>query len=179
MPPPASAGPVADLPPAVDLTLMAGDVIQISFPGAPDLNITQTIRRDGQIDLPLIEEVYAVGKTPDELEEMLIELYEPQLVTSEVQVTVVSSSIQIFVSGSVGLPGKIMVNRRITALEAIMEAGGPIMGRSDLKNVKVIRDEGGVRNNYKVNIKDILDGKPVKPFILKPSDIVYVPELKF
>lgn len=176
---PASAGPVADLPPAVDLTLMAGDVIQISFPGAPDLNITQTIRRDGQIDLPLIEEVYAVGKTPDELEEMLIELYEPQLVTSEVQVTVVSSSIQIFVSGSVGSPGKIMVNRRITALEAIMEAGGPIMGRSNLKNVTVIRDEGGVRNNYKVNIKEILDGKPVKPFILQPSDIVFVPELKF
>ena len=53
------------------------------------------------------------------------------------------------------------------------------MGRSDLKNVKVIRDEGGVRNNYKVNIKEILDGKPVKPFVLQPSDIVYVPELKF
>lgn len=176
---PVKAGAVADLPPAVDLTLMAGDVIQISFPGAPDLNITQTIRRDGQIDLPLIEEVYAVGKTPDELEEMLIELYEPQLVSSEVLVTVVSSSIQIFVSGSVGSPGKIMVNRRITALEAIMEAGGPIMGRSDLKNVSVIRDEGGVRNNYKVNIKEILDGKPVKPFILQPSDIVFVPELKF
>ena len=60
-----------------------------------------------------------------------------------------------------------------------MEAGGPVMGRSDLKNVTVIRDEGGVRKNYKVNIRDILSGKPVEPFMLKSSDIVYVPELKF
>jgi polysaccharide export outer membrane protein len=158
---------------------MSGDVIQITFPGAPDLNITQTIRRDGLIDLPLIDEVEAVGKTPDQLEEILIRLYEPQLVTSEVLVTVVSSSIPIFVSGSVNSPGKIEVGRRITALEAIMEAGGPIMGRSDLKNVKVIRNEGGVRKNYRINVKDILDGEPVEPFVLKPADIVFIPELKF
>jgi len=177
--PPVITGPIAGLPPVTDLTLMAGDVIQISFPGAPDLNITQTIRRDGQIDLPLISEVEAIGKTPDELEVELIKLYEPQLVTSEVLVTVVSSSIPIFVSGSVAEPGKILANRRITALEAIMEAGGPIMGRANLKAVTVIRDEGGVRRNYKINIKDVLDGKPVEPFILRSSDIVFVPELKF
>ena len=170
---------VVDLPPAQGLTLMSGDVIQITFPGAPDLNITQTIRRDGLIDLPLIDEVEAIGKTPDQLEEILIRLYEPQLVTSEVLVTVVSSSIPIFVSGSVNQPGKIEVGRRITALEAIMEAGGPIMGRSDLKNVKVIRNEGGTRKNYRVNVKAILAGEPVEPFVLNPSDIVYVPELKF
>ena len=158
---------------------MSGDVIQVTFPGAPDLNITQTIRRDGLIDLPLIDEVEAVGKTPDQLEEILIELYEPQLVTSEVLVTVVSSSIPIFVSGSVNSPGKIEVGRRITALEAIMEAGGPIRGRSDLKNVKVSRNEGGVRKNYRINVKDILNGEPIEPFVLKPADIVFVPELKF
>lgn len=168
-----------DLPPAENLTLMSGDVIQISFPSVPDLNITQTIRRDGLIDLPLIDEVEAVGRTPDELEGVLMRLYEPQLVTSEVLVTVVSSSIPIFVSGSVTQPGKILVTRRITALEAIMEAGGPIMGRSDLKNVKVIRNESGTRKNYRVNVKDILAGEPVEPFVLKPSDIVFVPELKF
>ncbi|MEZ5276876.1 MAG: polysaccharide biosynthesis/export family protein [Opitutaceae bacterium] len=173
--------PMGDVgaPPVENLTLSEGDVILVSFPGAPDLNITQTIRRDGMIDLPLIDEVSAVGKTPDELEALLVQLYEPQLVNSEVQVTVVSSSIPMFVSGSVAQPGKILVSRRITALEAIMEAGGPIMGRSDLKNVTVIREENGVRSNFKLNIKDILDGKPAESFILKASDIVYVPELKF
>ena len=162
-----------------DLTLMSGDVVQITFPGAPDLNITQTIRRDGRIDLPLVEEVDAVGLTPDELEDLLAKLYEPQLVTSEVLVSVVSSSMTIFVTGSVSGGGKIEVNRKVTALEAIMEAGGPVMGRSNLRNVKVIRDEGGIRRNYKVNIKDILDGKPAEPFVLQPFDIVFVPELKF
>ena len=162
-----------------DLRLMSGDVVQISFPGAPDLNITQTIRRDGRMDLPLIDDVEAVGKTPNELEAILIELYEPQLVSSEVNVTVVSSSMTVFVTGSVGSAGKIVVNRRISALEAIMEAGGPVMGRSDLKNVMVIRDEGGIRRNYPVNIREIIQGKPVQPFILQPFDIVYVPELKF
>jgi protein involved in polysaccharide export with SLBB domain len=64
----------------------------------------------------------------------------------------------------------------LTALEAIMKAGGFNYTTANLKAVKVIRTENGLHKNYIVNLKDVLDGKSDKSFYLQPGDIVYVPE---
>ncbi|MDE0770100.1 MAG: polysaccharide biosynthesis/export family protein [Opitutaceae bacterium] len=85
--------------------LIEGDVILISFPAAPDLNTSQKIRRDGRITLPLIGEVEVSGLTPTELETALLALYDKQLVTKEVSVTVTSSSWTFYVNGAVLSPG--------------------------------------------------------------------------
>src|SRR5689334_3063993 len=45
------------------VTLVSGDVIKLTFAGAPELNQTQKIRTDGKVNLPLIGEVDASGKT--------------------------------------------------------------------------------------------------------------------
>src|SRR5882672_2375321 len=105
--------------------LREGDVVKITFPGAPNLNASQQIRRDGKITLQLIGEVTAAGKTRAALEAELLELYKPQLVTKEITVTVESSSFDVYVTGAVLKPGKVITSRPLTALEAIMEAGGP------------------------------------------------------
>src|SRR5258706_11578114 len=55
--------------------LREGDSVKISFPGSPNLDTTQQIRRDGKITLSLVGEVDAVGLTPDGLKQKLIELY--------------------------------------------------------------------------------------------------------
>ena len=99
-----------------------------------------------------------------------------QISSKEVIVFVQSSSFPVFVSGAVIHPGKILSDHPITALEAVMEAGGFDYNTANLKSVKVIRNENGVMKNYVVNLKSILDGNANKPFYLKPSDIVYVPE---
>jgi protein involved in polysaccharide export with SLBB domain len=80
------------------------------------------------------------------------------------------------VTGAVLRPGKIMSNRPITALEAIMEAGGVDYAKANLKAVTVTRLEGGQFKTYTLNLKLVLDGQQTKPFYLKPSDIVKVPE---
>src|SRR5439155_2990718 len=46
------------------IVLHEGDVVRITFPGAPNLNTVQTIRRDGRIALQLIGEFQAAGMTP-------------------------------------------------------------------------------------------------------------------
>jgi len=158
------------------IVLREGDVLKISFPGSANLDTIQPIRRDGRIAMPLIGEVDAAGLTPDGLQEKLIKLYASQISTKEVIVFVQSSSFPVFVSGSVVHPGKILSNHPITALEAVMEAGGFDYNTANLKSVKVIRNENGVMKNYTLDLKSILDGKANKPFYLKPSDIVYVPE---
>ena len=156
--------------------LREGDVLKISFPGSPNLNNVQQVRTDGKITLPLVGEVQAAGMSPGDLQQKLMDLYAPQLASKEVTVDVQSSSFPVYVTGAVLHPGKILSNHPITALEAIMEAGGPDYTKANLKNVSVIRQEGHQTKNYNLNLKRIMDGQVSEPFYMKPSDIIFVPE---
>jgi polysaccharide export outer membrane protein len=158
------------------ITLRAGDVLKIAFPGAPNLDTTQPIRRDGKIVLPMVGEVSATGLMPSDLQAEIIKLYASQLVSKEVTVTVVSSSFPVFVTGAVLRPGKILTDHTISALEAVMEAGGFDYTKANLRGVIVIRQETGGVKNYTLDLKKVLDGKESEPFYLQPSDIVYVPQ---
>ena len=161
---------------AAIFSLREGDVLNITFPGAANLNTTQQIQRDGKIALPLIGELKVAGMATGDIEKELISRYASQLVSKEVTVTVVSASFPVYVTGSVLHPGKILSNRPISALEAIMEAGGINHATANLKAVAIIRYEGERAKHYTLNLKDVLRGEAIKPFYLKPSDIVYVPE---
>ena len=171
---PSAATPATNNP--ASYTLREGDILKISFPGSPNLNNQQQIRTDGKIQLPLIGEVDAAGLTPDALQKKLMNLYAPQLSPNEVTVEVQSSSFTVYVTGAVLRPGKISSDHRITALEAIMEAGGFDYIKANLKNVEVIRQEGNRTKNYRLNLKQVMDGKVSEPFYMKPADIIYVPE---
>jgi protein involved in polysaccharide export with SLBB domain len=50
------------------IILREGDMLKISFPANANLNTTQPIRRDGMISMPLVGEVKAAGRTPEQLE---------------------------------------------------------------------------------------------------------------
>lgn len=172
--------PVRPLPPANDvtetITLREGDVVKISFPANANLNTTQPIRRDGMISMPLVGELKAAGRTPKDLEKDLADAYSTQLLSKEVTVEVQSSTFPVYVSGSVLRPGKVVFDHPVTVLEAVMEAGGPDYTKANLKAVTVTRMEGGQFKTYTLNVKQMLEGKQAKPFYLKPTDIVKVPE---
>jgi polysaccharide export outer membrane protein len=157
-------------------TLRESDVLKISFPGTPNLNTIQPIRRDGMISMPVIGEVKAAGKTPAELEKELTDLYSTQLLSKDVTVEVQSSTFPVYVSGSVLHPGKIMSDHPITALEAVMEAGGFDYEKANLKKVQVTRREAAGTRVYILNLKQVMEGRGGKSFYLKPYDIVIVPE---
>jgi len=172
---PGPKGPTQAITPEV-LTIREADVVRISFPGTPALDTQQQVRRDGRITLGMVGEVLAIGKTPAELEKELLKVYGDQIMAKEVSVTVVSSNFSVFVTGAVLRPGKIQTDHPITALEAVMEAGGFVSGRADMKNVVVIRQVDGQTVNSKLNLKDVLEGKSGDLYYLNPSDILFVPE---
>ena len=156
-------------------TIREGDVLKIAFPGAPNLDTTQQVRRDGRISLSVVGEIIVTGMTPSDLEKDLAALYSSQFLSSEVTVTVVSSSFSVFVTGAVVRPGKIQPDHPMTALEAVMEAGGFDSTKADMKAVVVIRQEkGGGTKNYTVNLKAIIDGTSNESCYLKPTEIVYL-----
>jgi polysaccharide biosynthesis/export protein len=172
---PAGASQVTSLRPE-SLTLREGDTVRVTFPGAANLNTAQQIRRDGKISLPLVGEVKAAGMTPVDLEKDLVKLYGPQLVTKEVNVTLESSAYFVFVTGAVLRPGRIVFDRPITVLEAVIDAGVDY-SKANLKDVTVIRRQTGRDEHYfHLNLKRELQGQPGEPFYLQPSDIVFVRE---
>ena len=161
-------------PPTV--TLGPGDTIEIKFFHNPELNDAQTVRPDGKITLQLVGEVTVQGKTPLELRNELVKRYTPDLRTPEVAVIVRALyDRRIYVGGEVKTPGLITMPGRLTALEAIMQAGGfnPLTGK--INNVVIIRHKDGKRYGCALNFKDALKGKEYQPFYLEPQDIVYVP----
>ncbi|HWW00403.1 MAG TPA: polysaccharide biosynthesis/export family protein [Candidatus Acidoferrum sp.] len=166
----------AEAPKPDVIVLHEGDTVRISFPGAPTLNTIQQIRRDGRVTLPLIGEFKAAGLTPPDMEKELIKQYGPQLVTKEVTVSVDSSAFPIYVTGAVLRPGKILSDRPLTALQAIMEAGGFDYTKANLKKIRVIRTENGQTEHHVINLKGVLQGEQADQFKLKPADIIYVPE---
>lgn len=154
-------------------TIIEGDALSINFPGAPNLNFNQKVRRDGRITLVLLGEVVVAGLTPQELESKLLELYDDQIVTKAVSVTITASSYTFYVNGAVKSPGKKISDRPLTALEAIMEAGGP-SPTANIRRVVITRQVDGEYINYKLDLKDVLSGKRKGVFFIKPSDIITV-----
>jgi polysaccharide export outer membrane protein len=162
--------------PEPKLFLGSGDVLDFKFFYNPELNDSQTVRFDGKISLQLIGEVMAQGKTPIELQEEISKLYASQLRRPEATVIVRSlANRRVYVGGFVRTPGLIEMRTRLTALEAIMQAGGFDMWRAEVKNVVIIRHKDNQRYGCALDFSGELEGKATQPFYLEPMDIVYVP----
>jgi polysaccharide export outer membrane protein len=155
--------------------LSAGDVVKITFPAAPELNLSQKIGPDGTLSLPLVGEVHAAGKSPGELQNELANLYKPQLQDNEVVVTLETRALPVVVSGAVQKPGKIVFERPATILEAIMEAGG-FTPEADLKKVSLIRIVRGQHDTEQFDLRPVLHGKPTPAVYVNAGDVIYVPE---
>jgi polysaccharide export outer membrane protein len=166
--------------PAPDPTVLApGDVIKLQFPGAPDLDQAQKIRPDGKIMLPLIGEVDVNGVTFAAFQQDLEKRYKTQLKNSEVVITLEGSTARtIVVDGAVRSAGAIPCDHPITAFEAIMLAGG-FTGDSDMKKVQVIRRVNGEDRSVFVDLRNAMRGSPAPALLVKPGDIIFVPEKLF
>jgi polysaccharide export outer membrane protein len=166
----------AAAPPRVNLS--SGDVIKISFTGAPEMSQSQKIRADGKLSLPLVGEVYARGRTIPQLRADLIALYQPQLKNSDVVVTLESGVTQVYLSGAVGRPGKLTFDRPTTILQAITEGGG-INQFGNSRRVQVIRLVNGQETTQLLDLHPTLKGKTTRPFYVRDGDIISVPQSAF
>lgn len=172
--------PLAPLPPEVQrpyssVELREGDVVRITFPGAPSLNTVQQVRRDGKITLDQVGELDVAGQTPAQVEAEILRRYENRLVTKQVVVTVESSAFPVYVSGAVLRPGKILVSQAISIVEAIMEAGGFDENRAKSSAVVVTRMVNGVPKSYRLDVRAMITGRSATRFYLQPNDVIYVP----
>jgi polysaccharide biosynthesis/export protein len=153
--------------------LAAGDEIAVSFSGAPELNFKQKIQANGRVSLPTVGDVSAAGRSPTNFQAHLSALYQDHLQDPTVIVSVESAAAGVYVSGEVLRPGKIPLDRPMTALEAIMEAGG-FTKLANPKQVIVVRKQEGRNQRYVLNMNDTLTGSESSPFYVRTYDVIYV-----
>ena len=80
---------------------------------------------------------------------------------------------RIRVAGAVRTPGCIPYAEGMTALDAVLSAGGFTEFASE-NDVLVVRREGSEATKINVKLKDVMNGKKAKNVFLKPGDIVMV-----
>lgn len=162
-------------PPKV--VLGPGDEVEFKFYNTPELDELQRVRPDGMITLQLVGEVNVDGKTPAEVSEELEKKYAEHLQKPAVAVIVRTlMNRRVFVGGEVQTPGMVEMPARLTALEAIMQAGGFNVLTAEYENVVIIRHVDGKRYGCALDFDAALDGQMYEPFFLEPHDIVFVPQ---
>lgn len=159
-------------------TIGVGDALRIRFYFHEELDEDIPVRPDGRVSLQLIDDVQAAGLTPAELAGALKASYAKHLRKPEitVQVTRVAPR-RVYVGGEVKKPGLIETVDVITAVKAIMQAGG-IKDTANLESVVVLRYRAGMEPEFlRVDLRDdIRSGTKREDIPLRAYDLVFVPK---
>ena len=185
LPPPLQAGSVEAPNVLIESYKMAvADQLRIYVWKNSELSISEAIRPDGRISVPLVGDVMAVGLTPEELSEILEE--ELSSYIKNPNVTVILTGItggkylsRIRVTGSVGRNTAIDYKQGMTVMDAVLEAGSADM-YADSNNTKLHRRSNNGTDTYDIRLKDIMNnGDMTTNVTLMPGDIITVPERSF
>ena len=155
-----------------------GDVLDVAFPSAPELNREVTVQPDGRIALPLVSPVMAADLSVSDLQGALTQAYGPLLVRPEVDVSIrTATPLRIFVGGEVLKPGVYDMPGDINALQAIVMAGG-FTDTAKRHDVIVIRRGAGGRPMMKVvDLRQAtFDPAHTDAVALRRFDVIYVPK---
>ena len=160
--------------------IAAGDSLNIFVWRNPDVSTTVTVRPDGFLTAPLLEDFPAAEKTPTELardleKELSTYLRDP-LVTVMVNGFVGAYEDQIRIVGEATSPQAMLYRDSMTLLDVMIQVGG-LTEFADGNNTVIIRNEDGERKLYKVRIEDLIrDGDITANVDMKPGDIMIIPE---
>jgi polysaccharide export outer membrane protein len=173
----AASGPAAPSPTAPDNYILGpGDQIEINVFGEPDLTRMVTIKPDGVIALPLINQVTAAGKTAAQLEVELTKKYARYLKTPSVAVLVRQFRMNpVYVMGEVSKPGRYDLIYDMTFLDALTLAGGAT-DKANLDGAQLVRVENGKSKAIPIKANQMIQGKAQTPNLkLQTGDLIYVP----
>ncbi|MCC8999663.1 MAG: polysaccharide export protein, partial [Candidatus Contendobacter sp.] len=196
LPPSSSYGSQSTSPETYNYLIGPGDSVQIFVWRNPEVSQSVTVRPDGKISTPLVEDLQASGKTPTQLArdlEKALETYIRQpIVTVIVAGGIGPYSEQIRVVGQVGggsgsgsgsggqtsKPQAIAYKEKMTLLDVMVAVGG--LGQfADGNNTKLVRVVVGKQKEYEVRLDDLLNGDITANVDMLPGDILIVPEAWF
>jgi polysaccharide export outer membrane protein len=169
-------GAVAEANVTPDYVIGPDDVLSIVFWQEKEMSADVVVRPDGNISLPLLNDVKAAGSTPNQLRERIVAEARRYFEDANAAVLVKQvNSRKVFITGQIHKPGGYPLTAVTTVVQLIATAGG-LTEYANVKNIVVVRNENGRPVTYQVNYKDILALKNLAQNIeLKPGDTILVP----
>lgn len=177
--PPPSNGAAGAVTAALPASYVIGtdDVLAVVFWHDKDMSADAvTVRPDGKISLPLLNDVHAAGYTPDQLRAILVQAASKYV--EEPNATVLVKEIhsrKVFITGNVSKPGIYPLSGEMNVLQLIAQAGG-LLEYADAEKIVVMRSDNGPAKYLTFNYKDVLKRKNIQQnVLLKPGDTIVVP----
>jgi polysaccharide biosynthesis/export protein len=168
-------GPGQGVTPPAGYVIGADDVISVVFWREKELSAEVVVRPDGNVSLPLLNDVNAKGLTPEEFRAKVTTAAQRFVENPNVSVVIRAiNSRKIFVTGSVLRPGTYPLGSSMTVLQAIALASG-LTEFANGKNIRIIRDSEGKSESFKFNYHEVAEGKNlVQNIPLRPGDTIVV-----
>ncbi|HKC83026.1 MAG TPA: polysaccharide biosynthesis/export family protein, partial [bacterium] len=172
----AALQPPAPPEPGPNYRIQLGDELHVRFTYQPEMNEQVPVRPDGRISLVATGEIDAVGRTPSELERVIVERTSGHLRNPEVTVIVTKLGEQrVYVGGEVLSPGYIPLRVGMTPLQAVLERGG---FKTTAKRESVLLMTPGADGRFsaaRIDLKQVADDGVPERVRLHPNDVLYVP----
>ena len=159
------------------------DQLEIFVWRAPELSTNVTVRPDGRISTPLVEDMLASGKTPSTLAKNLERALRKYVKSPEVTVIVSNFSgsfeQQVRVLGEAQQPIALPYQKGMTVLDVMVAVGGLTEFAAGNKSV-LIRGQGDARESYRLRLDDLIRKGNISANVpVLPGDVILVPESIF
>lgn len=160
-----------------------GDQLQISVWKNPELSTAVPVRPDGRISTPLVTDVTAAGRTPEQLghdiEARLKKYVSDPIVTVIVSSFVGPYSQQVRIVGEASQPKALPYLAHMTVLDAMIASGG-LTPYASGNRAKLIRKVNGKDVSTTLRLSDLLkDGDLSANAELQPGDTIIIPQSFF
>jgi len=150
----------------------------------PELSTEAIVRPDGQISVPLIDDLQAAGQTPTQLAGAITTRLREYIQDPKVSVIVTNFvgpyDRQIRVVGEAAKPQAIAFRRNMTVLDVMIQVGGLTEFASGNRAVLVRSGTGGARENFRLRLNDLLkEGDVAANAYVLPGDVIIIPQSYF
>lgn len=157
--------------------LHPGDVLDIQYRYTPEFNQTVTVQPDGYISLEIGGDVKVGGRNLDQVRSGILAKARTRLASPEL--TVILKEFQkpyVVVAGEVGQPGKFEMREKLTALQAVLLAGG-FKDSAKSSQIVVFRKLNAEMAEVKIlNFKTLKSTADLENDLsLQPGDMILVP----
>lgn len=158
------------------------DRLQISVWRNPELSVTVPVRPDGRISVPLLGDVMAGGRPPQEVAadieaRLAAFVRDPRVAVILVELRSHEFISRVRVTGAVRQPVSIPYRQGMTVLDAVLQAGGVNDFAAPNRSRLHRRDVHGRIEAREVRLGDILDGGKLESNLdVKPGDVITIPE---
>lgn len=159
-----------------DYVIGAEDVLHVLFWRDKDMSGEFTVRPDGKISIPLLNDVLAAGLTPEQLRVHIVEAARRYVEDPNATVVVKQiNSRKVFITGAIEKPGTYPLTSRTTVLQLIATAGG-LKEFAKRDAIRILRSDDGREVRFPFDYDRVISGKNLKQNVeLKPGDTVIVP----